>query len=379
MASKDYYEILGVSKDSSQDEIKKAFRKKAREVHPDVNKAPDAEEKFKELGQAYEVLMDDDKRAMYDRYGDDGLKNAGYDYTGPFDFGFGDLSEVLSSFFGQGFGGGSSRNRQNTPMRGSDLRLDLSITFEEAIFGIEKEVEIDHLENCSKCNGSGIEAGTTPVTCNTCKGSGQIQHMTQTILGNFTQVSTCPHCRGTGKSFTPCKNCSGQGRKEASKTISIKIPAGVDTGNKLRISSEGDSGKNGGPSGDLYVVLMVQPHKFFKREGVNIYLEHNISFSQAALGDEIEVDTIQGKKVLKINPGLQGGTVLNIKGAGVSYLNNPNKKGEQFVKINVVTPINLCDEEKKLFKRLAELNEERLNNKEGILGKIKDAFTGASH
>lgn len=377
MTKTDYYEILGVSKDAPADEIKKAFRTKARELHPDVNKAADAEEKFKELGQAYEVLMDDDKRAMYDRYGHDGLKNSGYDYSGPFDFGFGDLNDILSSFFGGGFSGaGRSRSNAHSPLRGSDLRLDLQITFEEAIFGTEKDIEIQHLESCIECRGTGIEPGTTPVACNTCKGYGQIQQTTQTILGHFTQVTTCPHCRGTGNTSSPCKKCQGQGRKEVSKVLNVKIPKGVDTGNKLRISSEGDSGKNGGPSGDLYVVLMVQPHKNFKREGVNIYSDYNINFSQAALGDEVEVETVDGIKNLKINSGTQTGTVLIIKSAGVPHLNNPTKRGDQFIKINVVTPVNLSEEEKKLFKRLAEIHNEKAGN--NIVDKIKGVFTGSN-
>jgi len=377
MAQRDYYEVLGVAKSAASDEIKRAFRKKARELHPDVNKAPDAEEKFKELGQAYEVLMDDNKRSMYDRYGQDGLKNAGYDQNGPFDFGFGDLSEILSSFFGSGFSGTGSRRNANSPVRGSDLRLDIEISFEEAIFGIEKDVEIEHLETCESCSGSGMEPGTTPITCNTCGGHGQIQQTTQTILGHFSQISTCPTCGGTGKIVsTPCKNCSGQGRKEVSKTINIKIPKGVDNGNKLRINSEGDAGKRGGPPGDLYVVLYVKSHELFKRENVNIYLEQPVTFAQAALGDEIEVDTVDGKKTLKIYPGIQSGTVLTIKNAGVPFLNNPSKRGDQFVKINLVTPTNLGDEEKRLFLKLFEIQNGK-TRKDSFVDKVKASFTGS--
>lgn len=377
MTKTDYYEILEVSKDAAQDEIKRAFRKKARELHPDVNKAPDAEEKFKELGQAYEVLMDQDKRAMYDRYGHDGLKNSGYDYSGPFDFGFGDLNDILSSFFGGGFTNGRSRQHANAPMRGSDLRLDLQITFEEAVFGAEKNVEIQHLEACTSCNASGAEPGTTPITCSACNGYGQVQQTTQTILGHFTQVATCPNCRGAGMIATPCKSCNGQGRKEVGKVLNVKIPKGVDTGNKLRINSEGDAGKNGGPAGDLYVVLLVQPHKFFKRDNVNIYLDYNISFPQAALGDEVEVDTVDGKKQLKIQHGIQTGSMLTIKGVGVPFLNNPSRRGDQFIRINIVTPTNINEEEKKLYKRLSEIQNEK-NDKENIVDKIKGVFTGTS-
>jgi molecular chaperone DnaJ len=373
----DYYEILGVEKSASKDEIKSAFRQKARKLHPDVNKAPEAEEQFKELGKAYEVLMDDDKRSMYDRYGEDGLKNAGYE-GGPFDFGFGDLSEILSSFFGGSFGGGFSGGRQNpnAPRRGSDLRLDLEIEFEEAVFGVEKDVEINHMETCPKCKGSRAEEGSTPVTCQTCGGSGRVQQVTQTILGHFSQVSTCPHCQGSGKIISnPCKECRGEGRKDAKKVINIKIPAGVDSGNKLRVSGEGDAGLNGGPAGDLYVVLYAKAHKLFKREGVNIYLEKNISFSQAALGDTIEVETVDGNKELKLHAGIQSGTVLPIKGVGVPMLNSPQRRGDQFVKINVVTPTNLSEEEKKLFERLAEIHNEKIKKDGHLFDKIKGAFS----
>ncbi len=373
--AKKYYEILGVSQDASSDEIKRAFRKKAREYHPDVNKAPDAEEKFKELGQAYEVLMDDEKRSMYDRYGEDGLKNAGYDFEGPFDFGFGDLSEILSSFFGAGMGPGGRRHDVNAPVRGSDLRLDLEIEFEEAIFGAEKEVEIAHLETCNVCSGKGAEPGSSPITCNTCGGAGQVQHSTQTILGSFTQVSTCPHCQGSGQMISnPCKNCSGQGRKNVPKIINVRIPKGVDNNTKLRVNSEGDAGKNGGPSGDLYIILYIKPHSIFRRDGFNIYTEEAISFTQAALGAHIEVETVDGPKPLKINAGIQNNTVLTIRGAGVPFINNPNKRGDQYIKINVVTPTNLSDEEKKLFQRLDQIQNEK-KDKDSILDKIKGALS----
>lgn len=373
MSKKDYYELLGIPKDASKDQIKSAFRKKARELHPDVNKSATAEQDFKELGQAYEVLTDDEKRSLYDRYGEDGLKNAGYDFNGPFDFGFGDLSEILNSFFGGGFAGG--RQDPNAPRRGSDLRLDFQVDFEDAVFGTEKDVEITHLEPCDRCVGKGVEPGTHPTVCPTCRGSGQVQQTTQTILGHFTQVSTCPQCRGVGQIISnPCKKCHGQGRVQVSKIINIKIPAGVDNGNKLRVSGEGDAGFNGGPPGDIYVVLYVKPHKVFKRDGVNIYLETPITFSQAALGETIDVETVDGNKPLKVHPGTQTGTVLSIRGAGVPYLNAPSKRGDQFIKLNIVTPTHLSDEEKKLFTRLAEIEKSK---KEPIIDKIKGAFTGS--
>jgi molecular chaperone DnaJ len=375
MTQRDYYEILGVSKNASSDEIKKSFRKKARELHPDVNKAPDAEENFKEIGQAYEVLMDDEKRGMYDRYGHEGLKSAGFDTAGPFDFGFGDLGDILSSFFGGGFA--QSRRDPNAPQRGSDLRLDLEIAFEEAIFGAEKEVEIEHLESCTRCSGKGVEPGSSPQTCPTCAGAGQVRRTTQTMLGNFSQVSTCPSCNGSGKKIVnPCKECHGQGRKSVSKVINLKIPAGIDHGTKMRIGSEGDAGNNAGPSGDLYVIIYVKASEIFEREGVNLYSYLDISFAQAALGDELEVKTVDGQHKIKVSAGTQSGTVQKIKGAGVPHLSNPNRRGDHFIKVRIITPEHLNDEEKKLYQRLLELEKQK-HNKESIFDKVKDVFSGS--
>ncbi|MDD3149541.1 MAG: molecular chaperone DnaJ [Candidatus Gastranaerophilales bacterium] len=376
--ARDYYEVLGIEKNASADEIKRAFRKKARELHPDVNKAQDAEEKFKELGQAYEVLSDTEKRSMYDRYGEDGLKNAGFDTSGPFDFGFGDLNDIFASFFGGGFTSSQRKRDPNAPQRGSDLRLDLDITFEEAVFGTEKDVEIEHLENCDACSGSGIEKGHHPETCSTCRGAGRVQTSTQTILGSFTQVSTCPTCGGSGKVIkNPCKKCAGKGRVSSSKTINIKIPKGIDNHNKLRMSGEGDAGKNGGPAGDLYVIIYVKEHEKFQRDGTNIYTEEDITFSQAALGDEIEVETVDGLKILKIPNGIQSGTILSIKGVGIPFLSSTSRRGDQFIKINVETPTALNEEEKKLYIRLMEIQKNK-PNKKGIINKVKDAFSGVS-
>ena len=263
----DYYEILGVEKNASKDEIKSAFRKMARKWHPDVNKAPEAEAKFKELGKAYETLMDDEKRATYDRFGEDGLKNAGFNTQGPFAGGFGDLDEVFNSFFGGfGFGGGSRRADPNAPQRGDDLRLDIEIEFEEAVFGLTKEIKIDHLETCSSCKGTGAKEGSKPQICKTCGGSGSIQQTTRTVLGHFTQIVTCPHCHGKGTVISdPCPDCRGEGRKTVEKKIELKIPAGVDKGSRMRLSHEGDDFVNGGVSGDLYVVVNVKHSLYYKR------------------------------------------------------------------------------------------------------------------
>lgn len=354
----DYYEILGVSKDADKNEIKSAFRKKARQLHPDVNKAPDAEERFKELGKAYEVLSDDEKRATYDRYGEDGLNNAGFNTQGPFASGFGDLGDIFESFFGDfGFGGGARQRDPNAPVAGDDLRLDVELTFEEAVYGVTKEVKIGHLETCDECKGTGAKAGTQPVTCTVCGGTGKVHHTTSTVLGQFTQVSACPKCHGTGKIVeSPCEKCHGKGQVEVEKKLELKIPAGVDTGSKMRLSGEGDAGLRGGPAGDLYVVLHVKPSKYYHREGLNIITKLDITPAQAVLGDNIYVQTIDGDKKLNIPAGIQTGTTLKLAGHGVPHVQKPSYKGDHIVLVNIKTPTNLTDEEKDLYKRLYEIN-----------------------
>ncbi len=371
----DYYEILGVSKDATKDEIKSAFRKMARKYHPDVNKAPDAEEKFKELGKAYEVLMDDNKRATYDRFGEEGLQNQGYSSQGPFANGFGDLNDIFESFF-EGFGGfgGSRRVDPNAPTRGENLRLDIEIEFEEAMFGVEKDVKIDHLETCPSCKGTGAKAGSKPVTCPTCGGRGQVQQTTQTILGSFAQIVTCPKCHGKGKIISdPCPDCKGQGRKEVEKTLNVKIPKGVDTGSKMRLSGEGDAGMNGGPSGDLYIIIHVKPSKYFHRDGMNIYTKLDVTPSQAVLGDEIEIKTIDGDKKISIPTGLQSGDRVTIKGAGAPSVSNPSMRGDHIVIVNVKTPTHISNEERRLYESLYEIETGRVK-KQSVKEKIKGAF-----
>ena len=356
----DYYEILGVSKDATKDEIKSAFRKKARQYHPDVNKAPDAEEKFKELGKAYETLMDDNKRATYDRYGEDGLKNAGFNTSGPFDGGFGDLNDIFESFFGGGFGFSQSNVNPNGPQNGSDLRMNIQIEFEEAVFGVKRTEKIVHLEKCDECDGSGAQKGTKPQTCPTCGGTGKVQYVTQTPLGSFRQITTCSDCGGTGKKITnPCKKCKGTGRVEVERAITLNIPAGVDDGSKIRLSGEGNCGKNGGRNGDLIVVIYVKEHEKFQRKGFDIYSEIKINFPQAALGDTIEVDTLDGKKELSIPQGIETGNMLQLKGLGVPFLSSPNKRGNHYFVVNVATPKTLTEEEKQLYRKLYEITQKK--------------------
>lgn len=372
----DYYEILEVSREATKDEIKSAFRKKARTLHPDVNKAPDAEEKFKELGKAYETLMDDNKRATYDRYGEDGLKNAGFDTGGPFSGGFGDLNDIFSSFFGGmgGFGFGGGVHDPNAPVEGDDLRLDIEIDFKQAVFGCEKEIKFDHLENCPECGGSGAEKGSQPITCPTCHGTGQVKQVTRTPLGSFAQITTCPDCQGRGQKISqPCKACKGHGKIQKEKKINIKIPAGVDNMSKIRVAREGDAGTNGGPNGDLYVVLHVKPSSDFKREGNDVYSRLDISPAQAVLGDEIVVKTLDGEQKITVHAGVQSGNSIKIKGAGIPYIQRPSQRGDHIVVVAVKTPVKISDEEKTLYKKLYELQTNK-KQKTSVMDKVKGVF-----
>ncbi len=370
-----FYEILGVSNDSTQAEIKSAFRKKARDLHPDVNKEPDAEAKFKELGKAYETLSDPEKRSLYDRYGEEGLSSAGYDTSGPFDFGFGNINDIFETFFG-GMGGFSSGPSvdPNAPQRGHDLRLDIELEFEEAAFGVEKEIKIDHLEMCKDCYGTGAEPGTKPTICPECNGQGRVVQMTRTILGSIQQVATCPKCSGKGQVIgSPCKKCKGEGRVDVEKTIKVKIPAGVDNYAKIRVAKEGDAGKNGGSSGDLYIIMFIKPHKIFKRDGFNVYSELNISLPQAVLGDSIPVETIHGEKDLVVPSGLEYGKILTIKNAGIPFLGHPEKRGDHLVIVKYKAPKSLNEEEKRLYKKLFELSENKKPS-ENLIDKFKSAI-----
>lgn len=377
----DYYEILEVSREASKEEIKAAFRKKARTLHPDVNKAPDAEEKFKELGKAYETLMDDNKRATYDRYGEDGLQNAGFDTGGPFAGGFGDLNDIFNSFFGGmgGFGFGG-RPDPNAPVEGDDLRLDIEVDFEQAVFGTDKEIKFDHLETCTSCGGTGAEKGSQPVTCPTCHGSGQVQQVTRTPLGSFAQIVTCPDCHGKGKEISnPCKACKGHGKIEKEKKINIKIPAGVDNMSKIRVSGEGDAGTNGGRAGDLFVVLHVKPSEYFKRDGNDVYSRLDISPAQAALGDDVVVKTLDGEQKITVHAGVQSGNSIKIKNAGVPFISRPSQRGDHIVVVSVKTPVKLSDEEKTLYRKLYEIqnNKKEKAQQSSIMDKVKGVFNNA--
>ncbi len=378
-----YYEILEVTSEATKEEIKSAFRRKARMLHPDVNKEPDAAERFKELGKAYETLMDDNKRSTYDRFGEDGLKNAGFDTGGPFAGGFGGLDDVINQFmegfFGGGgfssFGGGFGFGRPdpNAPQRGEDLRLDIKIGFEEAVFGINKEIKFEHLETCTECAGTGAEKGSEPQTCPNCNGSGQVQQVMRTPLGSFAQIGQCPNCSGTGRVISkPCRHCKG-GKVKKERKLDIKIPAGIDDTANMRLSGEGDAGSNGGPSGDLFVVVHVTPSEYYKRDGINVYTRLEITPSQAALGDEVTVKSLDDQTTIHIPPGIQTGQHLKIKGAGVPILSRPSQRGDHVIIVTVKTPTKLTDEEKNLYKKLYEIETGKKSSK-GLKDKIKGAF-----
>ena len=369
-----YYEILGVEKNATKEELKKAFRQKARQYHPDVNKAPDAAEKFKEIGKAYETLSDDNKREIYDRYGEDGLTNAGFN-PNSFNMGDIDLSDIFSSFFGGGFGGFSSSYSQdpNAPVEGDDLRLDIEIDFLEACFGLEKEIKVRHLEPCTDCNSTGMDKNAKDTICPVCKGKGRVQKSTRTILGSFTSVTTCPNCHGSGKNPKAyCKTCHGAGAVEKEKNITIKIPHGVENGSKMRVAHEGDAGRNGGRPGDLYVVIHTKPSKEFVRQGFDIYTELEITTPQAVLGDEVKVNTIHGETIIKIPQGVQNGDKLTLKNMGVPYLGSEIQRGMHYITLKVGVPKKLSREEEKLYRELFILSKQQ--EKEGLLNKVKSAL-----
>lgn len=375
MSKRDYYEVLGVDKNATPDEIKKAYRKLARQYHPDVNKEPDAEEKFKEVKEAYEVLSDDNKRAQYDRYGhidpNQGFGGFGGGGGGFEDFGgFGDIFDMF-------FGGGGSRRNPNAPQRGADLQYTMTIEFKEAVFGKEADIEIPRTENCDHCNGSGARPGTHPETCSTCRGTGQQEIVQNTAFGRIVNRRVCPSCSGTGKIIREkCSQCHGSGKVKKRRKIHIKIPAGIDDGSQLRVSGEGESGIRGGPPGDLYVVVHVKPHDFFEREGDDIYCEVPITFAQAALGDEIEVPTLSGKVKLKIPAGTQTNTYFRLKGHGVPRLRGLGQ-GDQHVKVVVVTPTKLSDKQKELLREFAKLSgEDAHEQQETLFERMKKAFRG---
>lgn len=367
---RDYYEILGVPRGASDEEIKKAFRRLAFQYHPDHNKQPGAEEKFKEVNEAYEVLSDPEKRANYDRYGQ--VTAPGWPGFEGFDFGgFGDIFEA--------FFGGATTTAQRVPQRGADLKVRLDISFEEAVFGGQREVEVWRTEVCPLCHGLGSQPGTNPLKCPNCRGTGQVRQTQQSIFGRFVNVTTCQRCQGQGTIIThPCSQCRGTGRDKVRRKLSVNIPHGVDEGYELRLTGEGEVGLYGGAPGNLYVVLSVRPHPLFERDGDNIIFELPINFAQAALGAEIEVPTLDGTAVLRIPPGTQHGKVFRLKGKGVPHFDGKGR-GDQLIKVKVITPTSLDEKQRRLFEELAKtLPHPKLPREKedtGVMGKIRDIFS----
>jgi len=369
----DFYQLLGVSRNADADTLKRAYRKLARQYHPDINKDPGAEEKFKEIGRAYEVLADPGTRARYDQFGEAGLGGAaGMPDMGDMG-GFADLFETFfNGFGGQGSPGSSARTQRRGPQQGDDLRYDLNIDFKQAIFGEQREIRIPHLETCLTCKGIGAKPGTGPVNCSTCGGSGQVRRATRTPFGNFTQVAECPTCSGMGQTISdPCVNCGGNGVKQVRKKLRINIPPGVDTGTKLRVSGEGNAGLKGGPSGDLYVFLKVKSDSKLRREGINIFSEVSISYLQAILGDTIGIDTVDGRVDLNIPGGTQPNSTLTLENKGVPRLGNPVARGNHDVLIKVKLPVRINEEERKLLEKLAShYSSKNTSSNSGLFSKF---------
>ena len=374
---RDYYEVLGVDRGASEEDIKKAFRKLAFQYHPDHNREKDAGEKFKEVSEAYQVLSDSEKRAAYDRYGHAGAESVFGRGFGSSDFSnFGGFGDIFDAFFG-----GTTTAARQGPQTGADLSMDLEISFEEAVSGVEKEIKITRVENCSLCHGIGAKPGTNPVKCPVCNGTGQIRNVQQSIFGRFSTVSTCNRCRGEGTIVTdPCPQCRGTGRERRQRTLKANIPAGADEGMQLRVRGEGDAGTKGGSPGDLYVHIYVKPHEFFIRSQDDIIYQMPVNFVQAALGAELEIPTIDGKTKLKIPPGSQTGKVFRLKGQGVQRLNSPGR-GDQLVQMVVVTPESLNEAQKKLLRELGESlnqgNMPQLAKMKSLLEEFKNVFGGA--
>lgn len=370
MAKRDYYQVLEVDRSASKEELKRAYRRMARKYHPDVNHDAGSDERFKEINEAYEILSNENSRAAYDRFGHAGVQGSG---AGPSDFsGFGTVADIFEEFFG-GLGG---RRRSAGPRRGADLRQDLAISFEEAVFGVDKEIRVTRPEICPHCIGSGAEPGTSPIRCTNCNGSGEVRRMRQSFLGSFVNVTTCPVCGGSGETIPdPCTVCNGRKQVQKTRTMNVKVPAGVDNETQIRLTGEGGPGADGGPPGNLYVVLHVEKHDFFQRRGDDILLELEINLAQATLGDEISVPTVDGDEKLSVPAGTQSGTVFRQRGRGVPHLRRTGR-GDQLVIAHVAIPKRLTDEQRELMQKLARtLGKEVIPQREkSILGQLRNAL-----
>lgn len=381
MADKrDYYEVLGVDRSASADEIKKAYRKLAKKYHPDLNpgdKAKVAEEKFKEATEAYEILSDAEKKSRYDQFGHAGVDSQAGGFGGGYgDFGggFGGFEDIFSSFFGGGFGGQSSRRNPNAPRRGRDLKYAVDLTFEQACFGCEIELNVSRTEKCDSCGGSGAEKGTSPVTCSVCHGTGQVTSVQRTAFGNFQSTRPCSSCGGAGKVIqSPCRDCRGEGSVRKSRKVKVKIPAGIDNDQIISVSGQGDAGFNGGPAGDLLVVTRVKKHKVFVRQGFDIMCDFPITFVEATLGAEIKVPTIDGEVTYNVPEGTQTDTVFRLRGKGVPRLHGNGARGDQYVKIKVEIPKNLSEKQKDILRQFDEnVDLGKYKEKKSFKDKVKD-------
>ena len=373
MTKRDYYEILGLKKDANQEEIKKTYRKLALKYHPDRNSSDgDAEKRFKEINEAYQVLSNPEKRARYDQFGStEGM--GGFDFQGRGFSDFGDFGDIFDTFFGTRTRGSQGRAH---PQRGANLRYNLEINFEDAAFGKETKIEVPSWETCTACKGSGAKPGTSPQTCPDCHGTGEIKSTQSTMFGQFVNIKTCPRCAGEGKIIKDvCTNCRGTGKVKKNRVVKVKIPAGVDSGHRLRISGMGEPGERGGPSGDLYIVLYVKPHKIFKRTGVDISSTHSISFVKAALGGATTVPTLEEKAKLKIPAGTQSNSVFRLRGKGI-YKIGTQQRGNLYIKIIVEIPKKMNDKQRNILLEYAKLNGEDLEKlgEKGIFSKIKNAL-----
>lgn len=375
MADKrDYYEVLGVQKGASDDELKKAYRKQAKKYHPDLHPGDkDAEAKFKEVNEAYAVLSDPEKKARYDQYGHAGVDpnfGAGGGYGGGFE-GF-DFGDIFSDIFGGGFGGS---RRRNGPARGRDVRQVIDITFEEAAFGCKKKITLTQQERCQTCGGSGAKPGTQPTTCSKCGGSGQVRTQTRTPLGYMTNVTTCPQCHGTGSIINdPCRDCHGSGKVRKTKTIEIDIPAGIDNGQTMQLGGKGEPGERGGPNGDLLITVRVKPHQMFKRDGYNVYIDLPITFVDAAVGATVKVPTLDGLVEYDIPEGTQPGAVFRLRGKGIPYLRGKNR-GDEYVTVDVEVPKGLTQKQKELLKEFEAVSEgKNYKKKKTFADKMRDLF-----
>jgi molecular chaperone DnaJ len=377
ITKRDYYETLGVSREATDEEIKKAYRQLAFRYHPDRNRDGGAEEKFKEINEAYEVLSDSQKRATYDRFGHAGLSASqagaqgfGRGFEG---FDFGGFGDIFDAFFS-----GISRDRRPTAERGSDLRHSVEISFEEAAFGCEKEMEIERIEPCSACRGVGSEPGSVPVVCSNCGGSGEVRRSQHSLFGHFTSITTCERCRGRGRIVVdPCRQCNGRGKEQKKRRIVVRIPPGVDDGTTVQLTGEGNTGSEGGPPGNLYVTVSVAKHEYFRRDGADVLYDLPLNFAEAALGGEMEIPTLDGYSSIRIPAGVQDGRIFRIKGKGAVHLNG-SRRGDQVIIVHVVTPTSLNEEQRRFFEKLAQILEPASlpGEKKGFFGRMKDIFTG---